>query len=39
MRLYKEVGVLVIIATLVLLGTSAFLLIGKLVYATVRLFV
>lgn len=39
MRPYKEVGAAVIIAALVLLGTSAFLLFGKLVYTVVRLFV
>ncbi len=39
MRLYKEVGTLVIIAALVLLGTSTFLLFGKLVYAIMCLFV
>lgn len=39
MRLYKEVGTVLIIAAFVLLGTSAFLLSGKLVYTIVRLFV
>ena len=39
MRLYREIGAALIIAALVLLGTSAFLLSGKLVYAIVRLFV
>ncbi len=39
MRLYREIGAALIIAALVLLGTSTFLLIGKLVYAVVRLFV
>lgn len=39
MRFYREIGAALIIAALVLLGTSAFLLIGKLAYAVVCLFV
>lgn len=35
---YKEVVVVVAIAVFVLVGTSLFLLLGKLVYAVVRLF-